>query len=127
MRSIRAIELAKQLGLARQTIWDICENDSRLAFKRNGSYYIRISELAKKPGFDLVGAILSPHGKWIKAVELAKKYGVPRRTMSNWCLTRPNFAKRIGRIWYVDLELLGATESQVDELESFRPVRRGQK
>lgn len=99
---------------------DICQSDSKLAFKRNGIYYIRLEELAKRPGFDLVTALLSPHGKWIKAIELARRSGIPRRTMASWCRNRPNFAKRIGRIWYVDLELLGATEEQLDSILSGR-------
>lgn len=108
--------MARQLGIPRYTMRDICQRDSNLAFKRNGIYYIRLAELAKRPGFDLVGALLAPHSKWIKAVVLARISGIPERTMRSWCATRPNFAKRLGSMWYVDLALLGANDDQIATL-----------
>jgi len=122
MRTIRATELARQLGISRRTMSDICKNDPGLAFKRNRAYYIRLTELAKRPGFDIIDALLAPHGSWIKAVKLAKMAGIPRKTMSTWCRTRPNFAKRIWRIWYVDLEQIGANEDQIKMLRNGNNV-----
>ena len=104
--------------MSRRTMAWICKNDPLLAFKKNGVYFIRVTELAKKPGFDLIGAMLSPHCKWIKARELARLSGIPIRTMGAWCKTRPNFAKRISNTWYVDLEQLGATDLQIRKLSN---------
>ncbi len=117
MKTIRATILAKQLGISRFTMACICRRDTKLAFKRNGIYYIRITELAKLPGFNLIDALLVPHGNWVKAIDLARLSGISRRTMTSWCKTRHNFAKRIARVWYVDLDQLDATESQIETLK----------
>ncbi len=118
MRTIKATDLARQLGISVRSMCYICKNDPTLAFKRNRTYFIRLSELAKRPGFDLVDALLVPHGVWIKAIALAKMAGISRRTMSSWCKTRPHFAKRISNIWYVDLKQLGATDEQIEMIKS---------
>ncbi len=116
MQSIRAVELAKKLGMSRYTMQDICQRDKKLAFKRNGVYYIRISELAKRPGYDLVRALMVTSSRCIKATTLAKISGISRRTVVGWCLSRPNFACRIGKTWYVDLDGLNASEEQIDAI-----------
>lgn len=94
----------------------ICKQDPLLAFKKSGVYYIRLTELAKREGFNLVSALMIRHVKWIKATHLARISGVPHRTMMSWCKSRPNFAKRISNTWYVDLELLGADDDQIAQL-----------
>jgi hypothetical protein len=113
VKNIRAAMLAKKLGMPRRTMAWICKNDPELAYKKGRIYYIRVSVLATKPGFDIISALLSPHCKWIKARELARISGIPVRTMGAWCKTRPNFARRISNVWYVDLEQLGATPAQI--------------
>lgn len=122
MRTIKATALAAQLGISRRTMSGICKNDPNLAFMRKRAYFIRLTELAKRPGFDIIDALLAPHGSWIKAVKLAKLAGIPRKTMSTWCRTRPNFAKRIWRTWYVDLEQMGANEDQIKMLRNGNNV-----
>lgn len=124
MRTIKAIELAKTLGIARRTVAGWCAADPKLAFKRNGVYYIRVSELARRPGFDLVSALTLTNSRWIKAISLAAVARRPRRTIANWCANRPRFAKRVGRVWYVDLEALGATDEQVETLRRWAPQQR---
>ena len=125
MRVVKATDFVRQHGISRYTIRDICRRDTKLAFKKkDGHYYVRLSELAKRPGFDLVGAILASHSNWIKAIDLARHAGIPRRTVANWCLSRPNFAKRIGRVYYVDLEALGASEDQIQIIKNWAPNRR---
>ncbi len=122
MRTIRAIDLARTLGISRRTVSAWCKNDAALAYKNaKGVYYIRVSELAKRPGFDLISALTIESSKWIKAVDLACISGRSRRTISYWCLTRPRFAKRIKRCWYLDLEAMGATEEQVETLKRWTP------
>ncbi len=116
MKSIKAVDLARSIGMSRFTMQDICQRDKKLAFKRNGVYYIRLSELAKRPGFDLVQALMIQSSRWVKATKLAKFSGIPRRTIAAWCLSRPNFAKRIGSIWYVDLDGLGASDDQISKI-----------
>lgn len=121
MRAIKAIELSKSLGIPRRTIAGWCQAQPELAFKRNGIYYIRVSELAKKPGFDMISALMLGSAKWIRATDLALVSGRSRRTISYWCATRSRFAKRIGRSWFIDLEALGATEEQVETLKQWAP------
>ncbi len=116
MKSIRAVELGRALGISRHTLQDICQRDSKLAYKKDGVYYIRITELAKRPGFDLIKALLVGSARMIKATKLAEMSGIPRRTVIGWCLTRPNFARRIGHVWYVDLDGLDASEEQIDAM-----------
>lgn len=119
---VKASVLARTLGISRFTMRDLCRRDPKLAFKQGRDYYIRLEELAKRPGFDLVQALLLPHSdKWIKAVDLARMAGVPRRTVAYWCKTRPWFAKRIGRTWYVSAEVLGTTQEEAEFLEKWAP------
>lgn len=91
--------------------------------KKSGTYYIKLDLLAKCPGIDLIDAFCLPGRRWFKAVDLAAAAGISRKTVGNWCRDRPRFAKRIGRIWYVDMESLGATEDQIDALEKWAPDR----
>lgn len=116
MRTIKATDLARRLGISRRTMSWICKKDTALAFKKQGVYFIRLTELAKRPGFTLISALMIPHSRWIKATDLARISGVPLQTMNTWCRNRPNFAKRISNTWYVDLELLGATDEQIEQL-----------
>lgn len=104
MRLIKAVDLAKQLGISTNTMRRMCAKDPSIAIKRKGVYYICLENLATKPGFDLVGALLLPTKRWVKAIEVARKAGISRKTVSNWCRTRQRFACRIGRIWYIDIE-----------------------
>lgn len=121
MKSIKAIELSRTLGISRRTVSGWCKSDPRLAYKRNGIYYIRVSELAKRPGFDLISALTLTSSKWIKAIDLAAVAGRPRRTLAHWCVRKQAFAKRVGRVWYVDLEALGCTDDQVATLKKWAP------
>lgn len=82
----------------------MCAKDPTLAIKRDGVYYIALEKIADRPGFDLVAALMLPTSKWVKAVDVARKAGISRKTVSNWCRTRQRFAKRLGRIWYIDME-----------------------
>lgn len=125
MKVIKATELARTLGMSRFTIRDICRNDSKLAFKKGRDYWIRISELAKRPGMDIIEAVLTPNsGKWVKAVDLAKMANLPRRTVAYWCATRPHFARRIGRLWYLSTDVLGVTPEQAEFLEKWAPSQK---
>lgn len=122
MKVIKATELARTLGMSRYTMRDICRNDPKLAFKRGRDYWVRISELAKRPGMDIIEAILAPNsGKWVKAVDLAKMAGLPRRTIAYWCKNRPHFARRIGRLWYLSTDVLGVTPDQAEFLAKWAP------
>lgn len=77
-------------------------------------------------GLDLVGAYLLPHsGRWIKAVDWARRIGVDRRTVSRWCRTRPSYGRRVGRTWFVRLDHLGLDDEQREILNaSLGPVPR---
>ncbi len=121
MRTIRAIDLSKMLGLSRRTVSGWCANDPKLAYKKNGVYVIRLSELAKRPGFDIISALTLETAKWIKAVDLAAISNQSRRTISYWAKNRPRFAKRVGRVWYIDLETLGASDDHVEVLRQWAP------
>lgn len=124
MRLIKGTELARRLGLPRRTVVDWIHRDPSLAVMKDGVYWIKLEKLADKPGMDLVSALTLPDHRWIKAVDLALISGVSRRTVAYWCKTRPQFARRLGRLWYVDLELLGATEEQIDALRKWTPEKR---
>ncbi len=125
MKAIRAVDLSKILKIPRRTICSWCKADPALAYKdRDGVYHIRIAVLAKRPGFDLIAALTLESSRWIKAVDLATLAGAPRRTISYWCANRPRFARRIGKVWYIDLEAVGATEEQVEALRTWTPNQR---
>lgn len=103
---------------------DWCAYDPDLAVRRGRDWYIRVSELARRPGMTYVQALLCTSQTWVKAVDLAAASGISRRTVSYWAKTRPGFGKRIGRIWYVDLEQLGATPDQVEIIRKWAPNHR---
>lgn len=105
------------LGIAQRTVSDWCAADPILAFKDSkGDYWVRIEEISKKPGFDLISALTLTTARWVKAVDLARVAGHSRRTMCYWCAHRPRFAKRIGRNWYVDLEAIGVPDDLIEEI-----------
>lgn len=118
---MRASELADLLGISKRTVRGWCQADPKLALKKDGIYWIRLVELAKRPGFDVISAFTIPSARWMKAVHLASILNCPRRTVSGWCSNRRRFAKRIGRTWYVDLESLGATDEQIEVLRTWSP------
>jgi hypothetical protein len=95
-----------------------------LAVRKGRDYYIRIDRLAVKPGMNIISALTLENRSWIKAVALAAAAGTPRRSVAHWCRTRPHLAKRIGRIWYVDLEELGATDDEIDALKRWAPEKK---
>ncbi len=97
----------------------LCRKDPELAYKKNGIYYIRLTVLSTRPGFDLISALMITTQTWVKAVDAAQLSGLPRRTLASWCLTRPRFANRIGRVWYVNVEALGADEDELEFLASI--------
>jgi hypothetical protein len=120
-------ELCDRLGIPRRTFNQWVQNDPKLAvFVPNhegranggGSYWVRLDRLAEKYGIDRVIAYTLPSANWVKAVDIAKTSGIPRRSIARWCRDRPGFAVRIGRCWYVDLERLGADSEQLSTLAS---------
>lgn len=113
-RALKSIEIARQLGISPRTMSELCRKDPALAFKRKGDWYVRIEELAKRPGFDLVQALMLTSARWIKSTDLARLTGWSRRTVVRWCATRRNYAKRIGRTWYVDLSQVDAPEEKIE-------------
>jgi hypothetical protein len=113
MRLVRAADIARQLGIPLRTMRDICKRDPALAVIRHGAYYIRLDELAKRPGFDLVSAILLRTRRWVKAVDVARARGRSRRNVAFWCRTRQRYAFRLGKIWYVDLDALGEGDGEL--------------
>jgi len=104
MKLIKAAQLAEALGVNRRTMSRICKATPDFASLHNGDYYIDLEELAKRPGFDLITALMLPTRKWRKAIDLAREAGIPRETMAYWCRYRPRFAIRLGRVWYIDVE-----------------------
>ena len=116
MRTIKATQLAKSLGLSRYTMRDICRRDTKLSFKKGRVYYIKIEELAKRPGFSLVDAILASSGRWVKAIELARAGNIPERTIRSWCAEHPHLAVQLASMWLINLDNLGASEEQIADL-----------
>ncbi len=115
-RLVKLSVLSAQLGISRRTLSDWCLRDPSIAVRRGGKgFWIKLDKLAGKPGIDLVEAHLIGEQRWIKAVELAEMAGIPRRTIGTWCRRNANFARRLGRIWYVNLSRLDIT---TEELES---------
>lgn len=124
MKIVKAAQLAKTLGISRFTIRDLCRRDTALAFKKGRDYYIRLDVLATRPGFDAVSVLLLTKKRWIKAVDLAHMAQCPRRTVAYWCKRRPHLAHRIGRIWYVCIDDLGATPDQMETLMKWAPDKK---
>lgn len=115
-RTLKARKLARDLGIPRRTMTNICRNTPDLAYKdRKGQWVVRVSELAKRPGFDLIQALMVTTTRWIPAAALARILGIPPRTMTHHCANRTYNAKRIGRNWYVDLSQMDAPEELIAE------------
>lgn len=90
--------------------------DPHLARKSAGIWHVNVRTLAAHRGFDLVELLIllrSPTTSLVKATELARTSGLPRRTIAHWCLTRPGFAVRVGNVYYVALDRLGVTPEEV--------------
>lgn len=115
---IRATDLARLLGIPIRTVVGWCHRDPALGFKKGHLNYIRVEKLAEKPGMDLVKAYLLPQNeqKWLTLAQLSKMTGIPRRTLAGWAKTRPTFARRLGRNWYVCLETLTDDPEQLEYL-----------
>lgn len=113
MKYIEAAKLAKTLGISDRTMRDICRNDKKLAYKRDGVYWIRVAALAACPGMDEIKALLIlESGKWVKVIDFARAASLPERTVRSWAATRPNFAIRLGKIWYISVEMLARNEEE---------------
>ncbi len=127
MKLMKMRELADKLGIPISTFQKWVERDSSLGVfihdRFGGSWWIKLDKLAGRHGITLVDAYMLGSSRWIKAVVLAELTGISRRTMSHWCRTRPGFAKRIGRIYYVDLQELGASFDDVEGLFDRLRVR----
>lgn len=124
MKPVKATDLARSLKISRRTVSDWCRRDPTLAFKKGRDYYIRLERLAEKPGMDIVLAITATKQPWVKAIDLARWAEIPRRTVAYWCRTRPRFAKRIGRTWYISVEELGASPEQAETLRKWAPTHK---
>lgn len=122
MRLIKATKLARLLGISRRTVAKWYQTDPALVVRKGRDYYVKLDQLALKPGFDLVAALTIESACWIKAVDFAAAANHPRKSVANWCKGRSRFAKRIGRIWYVDLAEMDLTEEQIATLKSKIPV-----
>lgn len=81
-----------------------CKTDPALAFKKKGIYYIKLHELAKRPGLDLEAVRKLGESRWVRAVDAAKQYGIPERTLRHQCNQTPGLARRIGKNWYLNLD-----------------------
>ncbi len=118
-------EFAERLGIPLRTVKRWIAEDPELSELRPRpgdigglERWIRLDALANRPGFDLMEAYLLGIHRWIKAATLARLAGISRHTMRDWCNNRPGFAKRIGRIFYVDLQDFGADFDDVEDLFS---------
>lgn len=120
MRLVRMGELCEQLGIPRRTFNDWVNRDPDLAIEkpsRHGKvYWIKLDKLSERFGFDLVEVYGLMGTRWVRAADLAKVTGISRRTICNWCRGRPNFGKRIGRNYWVDLKQFGASDEQIEKL-----------
>ncbi len=116
MKIKRAIDLARELGIPARTVTNWCKRDPELAFKKNYVWWIRLDRIAGRPGITLVDAYMLGSSQWIQATRLARLAGISRKTMNNWCRSRPRFAKRIGTDWYVDLDQWGADPDRIEQL-----------
>jgi hypothetical protein len=122
MRLVRMRELAAKLGIPIRTFQSWVEADPSLSVLRKGPgktgkvHWIKLDHFAGRHGIDLTDAYMLGSSKWLKAVTLAELSGISRRTIAHWCRDRPKFAKRIGRIYYIDLEQLGAGPEDIQEI-----------
>ncbi len=127
MRLMKMGELAAKLGIPRRTFQGWIEREPGLGVfindRNGGSWWVKLDKLAGRQGITLTDALMLGSRRWVAAVDLAILAGISKRTMSHWCRTRPGFAKRIGQVYYVDLEELGASFDDVEEL--FQQLRVG--
>jgi len=89
----------------------------------DGAWYVSIDELAKCDGIGgLTGALLLMNGpprKWQEAVPLVTgALGVSSRTVEEWCQNRQGFAKRLGDVWYIDLEEMKENWTNEEDCET---------
>lgn len=116
MQWVTAQLIAEKLSLSDRTVRDWCMRDRSLAHKEGHTWRVNIRRLAETHGIDLVDLLLllqNPEPGLIKAAELARRAGIPRRTVAHWCRTRPDFAIRIGVVWFVDLSRLDVTLAEI--------------
>jgi hypothetical protein len=114
--TIGVTELARTLGVPTRTVRRWCATHPGFAVRRNGQYFIKIATLRRVQGVDPLLILTAESHNWVKAVDLARVAGVSRQTMARWCKTRPWFAHRVGRNWYVSMEMLGVHPDNVDLL-----------
>lgn len=132
MKLIRMRDLCAQLGIPIRTFQKWAEEDPELTILIKGgrggrSHWVKLDRLVGRQGISLTEAYLLGSSRWMKAVDLAARAGISRKTVANWCRHRPGFAKRIGRIYYVDLEQFGASPDDVESLfQRSRPGNSGQ-
>lgn len=124
MKLVRASEFARDVGINRNTMKAWFKSKRHLFVKKSGHYYLKLDALAGCDGIDIVDAMTLPGQRWVRAVDLAHDAGIPRKTVANWCRARPNFAKRIGKVWYVDIASLGASPEEAEALRKWAPDRK---
>lgn len=105
MQTVRAIDLARDLGIPRRTMSRLCSRRPDLAVMRDGEWFVRVDALGNCDGIGgTIGALLlarDPH-RWVRIGEIAARFGVHRRTLARWARAGEIPARRIGRNWYVD-------------------------
>lgn len=121
MTLIKSTVLAKALGVSRFTVRDWCRKQPDMVVKKGRDNYIKLEILMGKPDVDEVELLLllnddNAARRYIKLVELARIARLPRRTLAYWCMHRPGFGFRCGRNWFVNLQAIGMTEEQIDDL-----------
>ena len=120
MKLRRMRDLARDLGIPRRTFQSWIEKDPSLAVwvpdSIGGAYWVKLDTLAERTGISLTESYTLGASRWIQATVLAELAGISRRTVAWWCRNRPGFAKRLGRIYYVDLESLGASRGDLEAL-----------
>lgn len=115
-------ELCKRLGIPRTTFNDWIKRDPKLAVKKpgrpRGVWWVKLDRLAGRHGIDLIEALmLGESGRWIKAVDIAKTIGWSRKRIQLWCRNNPKFAKRLGKIYYIDLETWGVSQEDIIKIQ----------
>lgn len=114
-------ELAKELGIPIATFQKWVEKDPTLGVyvddRSGGSWWIKLDKFATRHGMTLQDAYLLGSRRWVRAVDLAAVSGIPRRSLARRCRDRPGFGKRLGRVYYIDLEEFGASEEQLEKLQ----------
>jgi hypothetical protein len=127
VRVKQATVLARELGIPRRTMALWCKKDPELAYKIGRIYWVRLERFAGRPGVGLIDALTLGSSRWMKAADLARLSEISRKTIGNWCRNRPGFAKRLGSDWYVDLESLGCSEEDIENLvKRLRSSQSGQ-